>query len=257
VRRSLKIRRQGTSDMCGRFTSVTSASALADFFDADTEVEDSLPNYNVTPTSDVNVVYEDQSGNRRLDLFFWGLVPSWAESPAVGSRLINARSETAAVKPSFRSAFRRKRCIIPVDGFYEWVEVPERRKKQPVFITGRQSEPLAFAGLWETWSPKGSEPGSDMLRSCAILTGLPNGVISPLHDRMPMILPQRDWKSWLNHHNSDVDQLQLLLQPAPENLLQWWYVSTAVNNVRNHSSDLIQRSEVVPDGQAEGQGRLL
>jgi putative SOS response-associated peptidase YedK len=243
--------------MCGRFTSTTPASELAGFFDAHTEIADAAPNYNVTPTSDVNVIVEDENGQRRLDLFYWGLVPSWAESPAVGSRLINARSETAATKPSFRSAFRRKRCIIPVDGFYEWVQVPERRKKQPVYISGREQAPLAFAGVWEMWSQRGvpAEPG--VLRSCAILTGPPNELIAPLHDRMPMILPRSQWSTWLDHDNEDVELLQSLLVPAPESLLQWWPVSLAVNNVRNHGGSLIEPAEITPDGQAEGQGRLL
>jgi putative SOS response-associated peptidase YedK len=243
--------------MCGRFTSTTPASVLADFFDAETDLADLEPNYNVTPTSDVNVIVENDDGQRRLDLFFWGLVPSWAESPAVGSRLINARSETASSKPSFRSAFRRKRCIIPVDGFYEWVQVPERKKKQPVYISARGSEPLAFAGLWERWTQRGERPESNILRSCSILTGPPNSMIAPLHDRMPMILPRSQWGTWLDRKNEDVALLQSLLTPAPETLLQWWPVSIAVNNVRNHDASLIEPAEITPDGQAEGQGRLL
>lgn len=243
--------------MCGRFTSTTPASEIADFFDAETDLDDVDANFNVTPTSDVRVVYEDENGQRRLDLMFWGLVPSWAESPAMGSRLINARSETVAVKPSFRSAFRRKRCILPVDGFYEWVQVPERKKKQPVYITSRNQKPMAFAGLWETWRPKDVPEAANELRSCSIITGPPNDLIAPLHDRMPMILPKEDWSTWLDPTNTDVDVLQSLLRPAPEDWLQWWPVSLAVNTVRNRDSSLIVPAEIVPDGQAEGQGRLL
>ena len=243
--------------MCGRFTTTTPASELADFFDAETDLTDDEENYNVTPTSDVKVVYEDENGQRRLDLMFWGLVPSWAESPAIGSRLINARSETAAEKPSFRSAFRRRRCILPVDGFYEWVQVPERKKKQPVYISAKNRKPLAFAGLWETWKPK-DNPGDDSeLRSCAILTGPPNELIAPLHDRMPMILSSDQWETWLDPTLNDVELLREQLRPAPEEWLQWWPVSLAVNTVRNHDASLIERAEIVPDGQAEGQGRLL
>lgn len=243
--------------MCGRFTSTTPTSELADFFDAETDLDDEDANFNVTPTSDVRVVHEDENGQRRLDLMFWGLVPSWAESPAMGSRLINARSETVAVKPSFRSAFRRKRCILPVDGFYEWVQVPERKKKQPVYISSRNQKPLAFAGLWETWRPKDAQEAANELRSCSIITGPPNDLIAPLHDRMPMILPREDWTTWLDPTNTDVDALQRLLRPAPEDWLQWWPVSLAVNTVRNRDSSLIVPAEIVPDGQAEGQGRLL
>lgn len=242
--------------MCGRFTSTTPASVLADFFDAEAEIEDGEPNFNVTPTSDVMVVLEE-AGQRRLALHFWGLVPSWAESPAIGSRLINARSETAATKPSFRSAFRRKRCIIPVDGFYEWIEVPERKRKQPVFISARDGRPLAFAGLWEQWRPKEGGVGENSLRSCAILTGPPNGVIAPLHHRMPMILARSDWETWLDPDNEDVELLQSMLRPAPESLLQWWPVSLAVNSVRHRGASLVEPVEITPDGEAEGQGRLL
>lgn len=243
--------------MCGRFTSTTPASVLANFFDAETDLEDSGADCNVTPTSDVKVVFEDDQSRRRLDLFFWGLVPGWAESPAVGSRLINARSETASVKPSFRSAFRRRRCIIPVDGFYEWVQVPERKKKQPVYISARDGQPLAFAGLWESWRDKQVDSHDTSLRSCAILTGPPNALIAPLHDRMPMILPQEKWSSWLDRNNDDVDRLQAMLLPAADSLLQWWPVSLNVNNVRLHDASLLEPVEITPDGQSEGQGRLL
>ncbi len=243
--------------MCGRFTSTTPTSDLADFFDAETDLPDDDENFNVTPTSDIRVVHEDENGQRRLDLMFWGLVPSWAESPAMGSRLINARSETVAVKPSFRSAFRRRRCIIPVDGFYEWVQVPERKKKQPVYISARDGKPLAFAGLWETWRSKDDPSSHNELRSCSIITGPPNDLIAPLHDRMPMILPREDWSRWLNSATNHIEDLQSLLQPAPEAWLQWWPVSLAVNTVRNRDASLIEPSEIVADGQAEGQGRLL
>ena len=243
--------------MCGRFTTTTPTAELAEFFEAIADDDDFEPNYNVAPTSDIRIIREDDNGQRRLDLMFWGLVPAWAESPAMGSRLINARSETIAVKPSFRSAFRRRRCIIPVDGFYEWVSVPERKKKQPVYISSRDGSPLAFAGIWETWRSKRASASNEELRSCSIITGPPNELIAPLHDRMPMILPREQWSDWLDPEQEDVDVLQSLLRPAPEDWLQWWTVSTAVNTVRRHDEALIEPAEVVPDGQAEGQGRLL
>ena len=243
--------------MCGRFTSVTTSSELADFFEADSALADQGANFNVTPTSDIRVVREDENGQRRLDLMFWGLVPSWAESPSGASRLINARSETAASKPSFRSAFRQRRCIIPVDGFFEWVSHPDRKKKQPVYVSSRDSRPLAFAGIWETWRDGTSSGGLETLTSCAILTGPPNNLIAPLHDRMPMILGRDQWSEWLDRSTDDVAYLQTMLQPAPEDWLQWWPVSMRVNSVRNNDATLIDATPVTPDGEAEGQGRLL
>jgi putative SOS response-associated peptidase YedK len=243
--------------VCGRFTSTTPASELADFFEAETDLPDEVENYNVTPTSDVAVVHQEENGQRRLDLMFWGLVPGWAESPAIGSRLINARSETVAVKPSFRSAFRRRRCLIPVDGFYEWVQVPERKKKQPVYITSTDGNPVAFAGIWESWRSKDGSQSADELRSCSIITGPPNEMIAPLHDRKPMILSREQWAPWLDPSNDRIDDLHSMLRPAPEQWLQWWTVSTAVNNARNCDASLTQCVEIIADGQAEGQGRLL
>jgi len=243
--------------MCGRFTSVTTSSELADYFDADSELSDEEPNFNVAPTSDIRVVHEDENGQRRLDFMFWGLVPSWAESPASASRMINARSETAASKPSFRSAFRRRRCIIPVDGFFEWVSHPDRKKKQPVYISSKDSRPLAFAGIWETWQSSANSSDVESLTSCAILTGPPNELILPLHDRMPMILGRDRWADWLDRSSEDVERLQAMLEPAPEDWLQWWPVSLRVNSVRNNDESLINATAVTPDDEADGQERLL
>lgn len=242
--------------MCGRFTSTTSASDLAAYFDASTDDLVELgPDHNVTPTRDVYIVRESE-GRRELAIAHWGLVPQWAESPAVGSRLINARSETASVKPSFRSAFRRRRCIVPVDGFYEWIPVPGRRRKQPHYLHARDGRPLAFAGLWETWRPK-DRPDDVALRSCTILTGAPNAVVAPLHDRMPVILDREEWDLWLDPSVDDVELLQSLLDPAPDDLLETWPVSFSVNDVHRRDASLIERFEPTPDGEVEGQGRLL
>lgn len=242
--------------MCGRFTSTTSAADLAAYFDADAEGLPELgPNHNVTPTSDVYIVREE-SERRLLDIAHWGLVPQWAESPAIGSRLINARSETAASKPSFRAAFRRRRCIVPVDGFYEWIPVPGQRKKQPFHLRRRDSQPLAFAGLWESWRST-DRPDEPALRSCTILTGPPNATVAPLHDRMPMILSPEHWAIWLDPDLDDPALLQSLLVPAPDDLLEAWPVSLAVNDVHRHDAALVERIEVDVDDEAGGQGRLL
>lgn len=235
--------------MCGRFTSTTGAADLAVYFDADAaDVEELEPDYNVTPTSDRYIVRGLGDG-RVLDIARWGLVPQWAESPAIGSRLINARSESAAVKPSFRSAFRRRRCLVPVDGFYEWVPVPGRRRKQPFHIRSREGRPLALAGLWESWQPPTRDAPS--LRTFTILTGSPNATVAPLHDRMPIVLDRDEWSTWLDPAVDDVGVLESMLDPAPDDLLEAWPVSFAVNELGRKDAEL-----VVPlaDGE-EGDGQ--
>lgn len=224
--------------MCGRFTSTTSAADLATWFDVGTvQVDDLPPDHNVTPSRIVYIVRQE-TDERLLDGARWGLVPSWAEDPGIGARLINARSETAAQKPSFRAAFRRRRCLIPVDGFYEWSVVPGRRRKQPWFFSARDDGPLAFAGLWESWrSP--SAPDGPSLHTCAILTGPPNAVVAPIHDRMPVILERSAWMSWLDPANEDVEELTGMLGPAPDDLLSVWPVSLAVNDVHRHDGALV------------------
>lgn len=240
--------------MCGRFTSTTSAADLADWFEVEEPSSDTLPiDFNVVPTSDIRIVRVVE-GRRRLDIAHWGLVPGWAESPAIGSRLINARSETAASKPSFRRAFRRRRCLVPVDGFYEWVPVSGRRRKQPHYLRAHDARPLALAGLWEEWCDP-ERPGHPSLVSCTILTGPPNAVVAPLHDRMPIILDRPDWEPWLDPDIDDVDLLTALCVPAPDDLLETWPVSTAVNDVHRHDSTLLER--VVADVGDDGQARLF
>jgi putative SOS response-associated peptidase YedK len=243
--------------VCGRFTSTTAASDLAAYFETEGEVVDLGENHNVTPTSDIHVVREDTDGRRRLDIMFWGLVPQWAESPAIGSRMINARSETVATKPSFRAAFRRRRCLIPVDGFYEWVPISGHRRKQPMFITSRSREPLALAGLWETWRPIDASADEPPLRSCTIITGEPNALVAPLHDRMPVILDRGTWDSWLDPANDDIEALQSMLLPAPEELLEYWPVSTDVNDVRMNGPRLIDAVEPVTGPLPPEQSTLL
>lgn len=243
--------------MCGRFTSTTTASDLAAYFETEGDHVELGIDYNVTPTSDIHVVREDSGGQRRLDIMYWGLVPQWAESPSIGSRMINARAETVATKPSFRSAFRKRRCIVPVDGFYEWVPVPGQKKKQPMFITARSREPLAFAGLWETWRPKDAPEDESPLRSCTIITGEPNSLVAPLHDRMPVILDRGCWDAWLDPTNADAESLQSMLVPAPEDLLEFWPVSTDVNNVRAKDAHLVDAVEIPTDRPTPDQGTLL
>jgi putative SOS response-associated peptidase YedK len=248
--------------MCGRFVSSTPPDQLASYFDVDEVPEQLLdrgPNYNTAPTSGVLVVYRDGS-LRRLDAFRWGLVPGWAKDVSIGNRMINARAETLAEKPSYRRAFERRRCIIPADGFYEWTMPPGSSRKQPYFIHRPDGEPFAFAGLWEEWrGPKrvaadaadATEPAesaalSAPLRSCTIITTTANEAIGAIHDRMPVILPRAAWDEWLSPDERDVGSLGRLLVPAPPQLIRMHPVSTEVNSVRNKGAALIDPAPLGP-----------
>lgn len=240
--------------MCGRFVTTSPAAQVAAYFDAEVTSErllEAAPNYNVAPTTEVAVVVE-RGGRRGLALRRWGLVPSWAKEAAVGSKMINARVETAATKPSFRSAFASRRCILPVDGFYEWRAAGPDGPKQPFFITRRDREPLAFAGLWESWRDPGAPDGAPPLLTCSILTTEASGPVAQVHHRMPVLLGPDVWDPWLDESLTDKEQVQGLVQPAPEDLLEVWPVSTAVNSVRNKGPELLE-----PVGPADGPGTLF
>ena len=228
--------------MCGRFAAATPPDELARYF-AVHEVAETLlePRYNVAPTDDIAVVVERED-TRRLDLFHWGFVPFWAKDPSVGNRMINARAEGLADSNAFRRAFERRRCLVPADGFYEWRKVPGQRKKQPLYITRRDDEPLALAGLWEVWTPKqheGADPPAP-LYSCTIITGEPNELVAQVHDRMPVILPPAAWERWLDRQYGDTAALSDLLKPAPAELLQMWAVRADVSTVGNDGPRLIE-----------------
>ncbi|MGF1499270.1 MAG: SOS response-associated peptidase [Elainellaceae cyanobacterium] len=227
--------------MCGRFTLAQSGEQLAEAFQVATtpSVE---PRYNIAPSQPVAVVLLDAHGSeRRLTHFQWGLIPSWAKDPKLGHRLINARAETAAEKPSFRNAFRRRRCLIPADGFYEW-QSRDQGKQPFYFCLGKEQgdrPPFAFAGLWEHWQgPDGSE-----IESCTILTTQASESVQPIHQRMPVILRPEDYDQWLDPHHQSVDRLQKLLQPHAVPSLSHYPVGLAVNNPRRDSPDCIQPLE--------------
>jgi putative SOS response-associated peptidase YedK len=242
--------------MCGRFVAVSSPTLLAERFAVDeVALTDDGPHYNVAPRALVAVVRE-RAGEHRLRVLSrlrWGLVPSWADDPRIGDRQINARAETLATRPAFRRAFERRRCIVAADGFYEWqkIEVPgaRRARRQPYFVHRRDGEPMAFAGLWEVWKvPESSEPvdgaGDDgWLRTCAIVTTRANDRLLALHDRMPVILPERAWDAWLDRENRDVDGLASVLGPAPDDWLDVYPVSTLVSRADNDGPELVRRLE--------------
>lgn len=218
--------------MCGRF-SLGATTRVAQLFDLPNWPE-TAPRYNITPSQSVAAVVQDrETGAREFRPFRWGLVPSWAKDPAIGSRLINARSETAATKPAFRKPLRERRCLIPADGFYEWRR--EGPRKQPYYIMLRDGEPFAFAGLWDRWLPPDGQP----LETCTILTTTPNSIVERLHDRMPVILPPESYTLWLDPHLRDVEPLQALLRPCAAEAMAAYPVSTKVNNPANDSTDLI------------------
>jgi len=190
------------------------------------------PHYNIAPTQTVIVVNDD--GTRHLMQMRWGLIPSWAKDPAIGNRMINARAETVATKPAFRVALRKRRCLIPADGFYEWQAVG--RRKQPVYITLKTREPFSFAGLWEAWtSPEGKE-----IKTCTIITTEANEVLKSIHDRMPVILTREAEIIWLDPAIQDPVWLLPLLKPYLAEEMEVYPVSTLVNNPANDGPECIK-----------------
>lgn len=228
--------------MCGRFVSTQAPDALAKYFGASFDDASLPPNHNVAPTNQVYGIVGTADGTPRLEVFQWGLVPPWAKDTKIGSKLINARSETIAEKPAFRTEFKKRRLIVPMDGFYEW-QAREGTTKQPMFVHHVGDEPLAVAGLWSVWRDKTLGEDAPWLHSCTVITTSANHTMQPVHDRMPAILPRREWARWLDPANTDTTALQQMLVSAPEELLTMHAVSTAVNNVRNKGAELISPIE--------------
>jgi putative SOS response-associated peptidase YedK len=219
--------------MCGRITQNLTSEEIAELFGAEDQLQSSGGRFNVAPTQDIAAVVE-RDEHRVVTSFRWGLIPPWADSPKVGVQMINARSETVAEKPSFKSPFRKNRCIIPADAFYEWQRTGAA--KVPHAIVRVDGRPLALAGLWTSWRDPASE---EKIRSCTIITTTANETLSSLHERMPVILPEEVWDEWLDPENSDVPALQSLLVPSPIDAVRAFQVSTRVNNVRYDSADLL------------------
>jgi putative SOS response-associated peptidase YedK len=220
--------------MCGRFTQASDSEIIVRVFDLP-EKPDLAPRYNIAPTQDVAAVREAESGARELVHLHWGLIPSWAKERAMGARMINARAETLAEKPAFRSAFRARRCLIVADGFYEWQKLGTR--KQPHFVGFRDGRPFAFAGLWERWRGEGSE----QVESCTIVTTEANELLAPIHDRMPVIVDPDDFALWIDPSQKDTDRLAGLLRPYPPGSLQAYPVSLLVNSPANDTAACRER----------------
>ena len=219
--------------MCGRFTLTTPGELVAEAFGLD-ETPELAPRYNIAPSQPVAILRRVQRTEpRRLAFVRWGFVPSWSLDPWRRGPLINARSETAAEKSSFREAFERRRCLIPADGFYEWKPVPGSRAKQPFAIRLRDGRPFAFAGLWEPPAPAEAEP----VETCTILTTQPNGLLRPIHDRMPVILPPEEYEPWLDPGPARPGELLALLRPYPAEAMVCFPVGRAVNDPRNEGPE--------------------
>lgn len=231
--------------MCGRFTLTTPTDELAEYFRI---LEGGMPSargrlvprYNIAPTQPVACVRQALS-ERELVEMRWGLIPYWAKDPAIGNRMINARAESVAEKPAYKEAFRQRRCLVVADGFYEWQK--QEGGKQPHYIYLKDHRPFAFAGLWERWKPRDNQlekiagpdkpevplTGDGRVESCAFLTTRPNELLEPIHDRMPLILPEQHWEAWLDPELDDIEALEELLVPYPAAEMAAHPVSTHVN----------------------------
>jgi putative SOS response-associated peptidase YedK len=219
--------------MCGRFTQQRPASELAEIFAAEPLSDDLGGHYNVAPTDDALVVVQREE-RRAVTPYRWGLIPHWATDAKVGSRMFNARAETLTASPAFREAFRQKRCVVPVDSFYEWKR--EGTVRQPYRIVRPDGRPLALAGLWAGWH----DPATDSVRrTFTIITTTPNEAIADLHDRMPVVLPDDAWERWLRP-TDDPSELVGLLVPTDEVDLDVYAVGRGVNDVRRDGPDLIE-----------------
>lgn len=214
--------------MCGRYARFSEVDRLLRPLGVQWERPDLFPNYNTAPGQPVLAVRQ-KDAHREAVLLRWGLIPAWAKDKTIGYRMINARAEGIADKPAFRQPFRHQRCLIPADGFYEWRQ--ENGRKQPYYIHRTDGRPMVFAGLWSRWQ------GSEIIESCAIITGRPNAVVAPIHDRMPIILEPADYTAWLESDNPLL--LQQLLQPLPAERLEAYPVGLAVNRPANGGPGLI------------------
>ena len=224
--------------MCGRYVLTTPGEVLAQIFDTEPPPEEVLeaivPRYNISPTQSVPIVRQPAAGARELAVVQWGLVPHWAKDPKIGNQLINARAETAAEKPSFRDALKRRRCLIPADGFYEWQELG--KGKQPWLLRMRGGKTFAFAGLWSAWKdPRSGAP----LETCAILTTTPNELAASVHDRMPVILPPTTWNRWLDDAAQGTPFTELLVS-FPAEQMEAFPVSKRVNSPANEGPENIE-----------------
>lgn len=222
--------------MCGRYTQSQSAEMIAQIFRVD-HVPVLTPRYNIAPTQSVATILQSStSTNRQFKFLHWGLIPSWAKDKKMGARLINARAETVAEKPSFRSAFRQRRCLVVADGFYEWQQQEEKKQKQPFYFHLSDQRPFAFAGLWEHWEDKDS---GEEIESCTLITTEANELMQNIHHRMPVILDPKNYDLWLDTEVKNSELLQPLLHPYPTEEMTAYPVSKTVNKASNDTAECI------------------
>lgn len=214
--------------MCGRFSIFTPAETLKGRFNV-LRTAEFMPTYNAAPTQSLPVIMNNEP--MTIDLCRWGLIPSWAKEQKIGNKMINARAETLLKKPSFRDSFKRRRCLVLTDGFYEWEKTSNQ--KIPYRISMRDHDPFAFAGIWDVWRT----PEGKTLRSFSIITTEPNELMRPLHNRMPVILTKENERRWLQ--DIDTQEAQTMLEPYPFDDLEAYPISTLVNSPRNNSEDII------------------
>ena len=229
--------------MCGRYVVAYDPQTLVSGFSL-TRIQPFGPRFNIAPQADVPVVYETKDGERIAETMRWGLVPHWAKDPSLGAKLNNARSEGMADKPSFRQAARRRRCILPASGFYEWqpVTAPDGKPvKQPHYISPVGAPFFAMAGLFEAWRAPAAEGGGagDWLLTCCVITTAANALMAPIHDRMPVMLPPEHWAAWLDRSNTDATTLAPLMQGLPTGAMQAWPVARAVGRSSAEGTELI------------------
>jgi putative SOS response-associated peptidase YedK len=242
--------------MCGRYVVAYDPETLVSGFSV-VRVPPFPKRWNVAPQSAVPVVHDTREGERVATLMRWGLVPHWAREPAIGHKLNNARAEGVADKPSFRQALRRRRCLLPASGFYEWApaDTPRGRKQPWYFSPAPGAHPgplLAMAGLFEAWRPPGAPDDAEWLLSCCVITTAANATLAPVHDRMPVLLAPGDWAAWLDRGLQQPDALLPLLRPCPAEWLQAWPVARTVSDGRAEGEALIERDR--GDASAAGAG---
>src|SRR4051812_31183941 len=220
--------------MCGRYTLINLAALTQAFPWINEPPPDDISRYNIAPTQPILGIANNHAD--RFEHFHWGLIPNWAKDPSIGNRMINARAETLAEKPAFRTALRRRRCLIPADGFYEWKKDAGGKTKTPMLIRMKSGDIFAFAGIWETWH---SSDGS-VIPSCTVITTQPNELMASIHDRMPVIIKPQDYQRWLDPKEHDPADFTDLLKPYAADEMEARPVSRTVNNPKNDSPDCIE-----------------